>query len=223
MRASISLLSAFAGLSTLFSIASASVVATPRSQERSIEYVIKPKVFIISMFEPEGDVWYGIPEFDLLARNITVPGFSPLYPDAHCTENGDVCELITGESGTSHQESESKSTADIQQKSTLLSPLPPSCAALNSILRPPTSSSLVSLVSTQRSRPSARSPLLAMRFKSLCSTSLTLARYQEISRPATFLKALLYQMSTHNRMSGEGRLVQRTFAKKLQDLRYRGV
>lgn len=30
--------------------------------------------------------------------NITVPGFSPLYPDAHCTANGDVCQLIIGES-----------------------------------------------------------------------------------------------------------------------------
>lgn len=93
------MVSAFAGLSTLFSIASASIVAAPRVQARTIEYVIKPKVFIISMFEPEGDVWYGIPEFDLLARNITVPGLSPLYPDVHCTENGDVCQLITGESG----------------------------------------------------------------------------------------------------------------------------
>ncbi|KAL8789794.1 MAG: hypothetical protein Q9195_006628 [Heterodermia aff. obscurata] len=50
------------------------------------------------MFPPEGDVWYGIPEFDLLARNITVPGLSPLYPDAHCTANGEVCQLVTGES-----------------------------------------------------------------------------------------------------------------------------
>ena len=67
-------------------------------QERALEWVIKPKVFIISMFDPEGEVWYGIPEFDILALNVTVPGFSPLYPDAHCTADGDVCELITGES-----------------------------------------------------------------------------------------------------------------------------
>lgn len=50
-------------------------------------------------FPPEGEVWYGIPEFDLLERNITVPGFSPLFPDAHCTANGDVCQVIVGESG----------------------------------------------------------------------------------------------------------------------------
>lgn len=64
----------------------------PRAQ------VVKPKVFIISMFGPEGEAWYGIPEFDILANNITVPGFSPLYPDAHCTADGDVCQLTTGES-----------------------------------------------------------------------------------------------------------------------------
>ena len=28
---------------------------------------------------------------------MTVPGLSPLFPDAHCTEAGDVCEIITGE------------------------------------------------------------------------------------------------------------------------------
>ena len=51
------------------------------------------------MFDPEADIWYGIPEFDLLALNITVPGFSPLFPDAHCTADGDICQLVTGESG----------------------------------------------------------------------------------------------------------------------------
>ncbi|KAI9831144.1 MAG: hypothetical protein M1819_005232 [Sarea resinae] len=59
---------------------------------------IKPKVFIISMFTPEAEQWYGIPEFDVLANNITVPGFSPLFPDAHCTADGDICQLTTGES-----------------------------------------------------------------------------------------------------------------------------
>jgi purine nucleoside permease len=48
-------------------------------------------------------VWYGIPEFNLLARNITVPGLSPLYPDVHCTANGEVCQLVTGESGTQYK------------------------------------------------------------------------------------------------------------------------
>lgn len=61
---------------------------------------VKPKVFIIDMFPPEGEAWYGIPEFDLLAKNITVPGISPLYPDVHCTANGEICQIVTGESGS---------------------------------------------------------------------------------------------------------------------------
>ncbi|KAF5365139.1 hypothetical protein D9757_012616 [Collybiopsis confluens] len=48
-------------------------------------------------FGPEGDVWHNIPEFDLLACNITVPGISPLYPDVHCTSDGSICQLVTGE------------------------------------------------------------------------------------------------------------------------------
>ncbi|KIX09058.1 uncharacterized protein Z518_00136 [Rhinocladiella mackenziei CBS 650.93] len=59
---------------------------------------IAPKVVIISMFDPEAEVWYGIPEFDLLAQNISVPGLSPLFPDVHCTADGDVCQVVTGES-----------------------------------------------------------------------------------------------------------------------------
>ncbi|KAG8933719.1 hypothetical protein FRC01_007436 [Tulasnella sp. 417] len=60
---------------------------------------ITPKIFIITMrfkFAPEGEVWYDIPEFNLLANNITVPGFSPLFPDAHCTSVGDICQVNTG-------------------------------------------------------------------------------------------------------------------------------
>lgn len=60
---------------------------------------IAPRVFIISMFAPEAEVWYGIKEFNLLAHNITVPGFSPLFPQAHCTKDGQVCQLVTGEGG----------------------------------------------------------------------------------------------------------------------------
>ena len=60
---------------------------------------LKPKVVIISMFDPEAEAWYGIPEFNVLAKNITVPGLSPLYPDVHCTSNGDVCQLTIGEAG----------------------------------------------------------------------------------------------------------------------------
>ena len=58
---------------------------------------ISPKFVIISMFPPEGEVWYGIPEFDLLANNVTLPGLSPLFPAVHCTKEGDICQLTTGE------------------------------------------------------------------------------------------------------------------------------
>ncbi|KAJ7927577.1 purine nucleoside permease [Mycena leptocephala] len=49
------------------------------------------------MFDFEANVWFNIPEFNLLAQNLTVPGFSPLYPDAHCTADGSVCLLTTGQ------------------------------------------------------------------------------------------------------------------------------
>ncbi|KFY83118.1 hypothetical protein V500_10164 [Pseudogymnoascus sp. VKM F-4518 (FW-2643)] len=35
---------------------------------------------------------------NLLARNITVPGLSPLFPQVHCLEDGSVCQVTTGES-----------------------------------------------------------------------------------------------------------------------------
>ncbi|OOF92865.1 hypothetical protein ASPCADRAFT_399127 [Aspergillus carbonarius ITEM 5010] len=59
---------------------------------------IAPKVFIMSMFEPEAAIWWGIPEFDLLAHNITIPGASPIFPDVHCTADYSICQLVTGES-----------------------------------------------------------------------------------------------------------------------------
>lgn len=103
MRFSTSLASASLSLSVLFTAVSASVIAqpaiaAPSVEERSLEYVVKPKVMIISMFSPEAEIWYGIPEFDLLAVNITLPGASPLFPYVHCTADGDVCQVVTGES-----------------------------------------------------------------------------------------------------------------------------
>ncbi|KAJ7699069.1 purine nucleoside permease [Mycena rosella] len=49
------------------------------------------------MFNSEAVQWYNIPEFNLLAQNITIPGFSPLFPDAHCTQDGAICQLTTGQ------------------------------------------------------------------------------------------------------------------------------
>lgn len=99
MRCFTSLASTLTGLSALLSTASSTIIASHSATERSIEYVIKPKIWIISMFSYEEEAWQGISEFNIYERNITVPGFSPLYPEAHCTENGDICQLTTGESG----------------------------------------------------------------------------------------------------------------------------
>ena len=52
----------------LFSNACATLVPA-RMEARAFEWVVAPKVFIISMFAPEGEVWEGISEFDILVRS----------------------------------------------------------------------------------------------------------------------------------------------------------
>ena len=69
--------------------------------------VITPKVMIVSMFDPEANVWYGIDEFDILAQNVSLPGLSPLFPEVHCTSNGEVCQITIGEGGMSSLNDES--------------------------------------------------------------------------------------------------------------------
>ncbi|KAJ7048653.1 purine nucleoside permease [Mycena amicta] len=49
------------------------------------------------MFTNEAAVWYNIPEFNILASNTTIPGLSPLFPQIHCTADGTICQLTTGE------------------------------------------------------------------------------------------------------------------------------
>jgi purine nucleoside permease len=54
-------------------------------------------------FSPEAAIWYTNSNTkgsigNLLAHNVTVPGFSPLFPQAHCLKDGSVCQLTTGES-----------------------------------------------------------------------------------------------------------------------------
>ena len=73
--------------------------AVPRNDIVKRAEKISPKFFIISMFSPEAEVWYGIPEFNLLEHNITILGLSPLFPDAHCTSDGQICQVVTGEGG----------------------------------------------------------------------------------------------------------------------------
>ncbi|PQE12494.1 Purine nucleoside permease protein [Rutstroemia sp. NJR-2017a BBW] len=95
----------FTALLFLSSLAAASQSShacfQPESGHRNGSCPITPKVFIIDMFSDEGAAWYGIPEFDVLAHNITVPGISPLFPQVHCTADGQICQVTTGEGGDS--------------------------------------------------------------------------------------------------------------------------
>jgi purine nucleoside permease len=68
-----------------------------------LEFSISSSKLIIPQFSPEADVWYDNAETkgsigNLLAMNITVPGFSMLFPDVHCLADESVCQLTTGES-----------------------------------------------------------------------------------------------------------------------------
>ncbi|KAL5337933.1 purine nucleoside permease [Aspergillus crustosus] len=58
---------------------------------------ITPKVVIISMFTPETETWHHIPEFNLLAHNVSIPGLSPLFPVVQCTKSYEICQVTTGE------------------------------------------------------------------------------------------------------------------------------
>jgi len=60
---------------------------------------IAPKFVIISMFSPEAAIWYGIPEFDVLANNYTLPGLSLEFPDLHCTKDNEICQVTTSMAG----------------------------------------------------------------------------------------------------------------------------
>ncbi|OJJ42820.1 hypothetical protein ASPZODRAFT_124807 [Penicilliopsis zonata CBS 506.65] len=81
----------------LFSLLSTAALLWP-AVASPVQGKITPRVFIFSMFEPETTIWWDRPEFDLKARNISLPGLSPIYPDVHCTPDGDICQLTTGES-----------------------------------------------------------------------------------------------------------------------------
>ncbi|KAK6969176.1 purine nucleoside permease [Favolaschia claudopus] len=59
--------------------------------------MISPRVMIISMFTSEAEAWYTIPEFNVLARNITVPGLPRQFPQVHCTQDGTICQVTIGE------------------------------------------------------------------------------------------------------------------------------
>ncbi|KAK4942261.1 hypothetical protein LTR10_018018 [Elasticomyces elasticus] len=66
-----------------------------RSTQAPSHDTIAPKVMIISTFAPEANVWYDT-TLNLFANNITVTGLSPLWPDVHCSADGDVCQVTSG-------------------------------------------------------------------------------------------------------------------------------
>lgn len=96
----LSLLACLSGL-LIHPVSSATLPSNLEKRQNSTTSTIAPKVMIVSMFDPEADVWYGIPEFDVLAQNISLPGLSPLFPEVHCTADGEVCQFTIGEGGKS--------------------------------------------------------------------------------------------------------------------------
>lgn len=77
------------------SVKSAGVAIPDQVSVYKCSDAISPKVVIISLFEPEMAVWHEHIEF---THNITIPGLSPLFPHVFCTENYDLCQIVTGES-----------------------------------------------------------------------------------------------------------------------------
>ncbi|KAF4977121.1 hypothetical protein FZEAL_6309 [Fusarium zealandicum] len=76
------------------------VLALPHVSARADE-PIAPKVMIISMWSPEADVWHDrLPSSglgNLSSARIHSPGFSMLFPEACCTQGGEICQLTLGE------------------------------------------------------------------------------------------------------------------------------
>lgn len=56
-------------------------------------------ILIDMQFVSEENVWH-TEHYDLLARSVTIPGLSPVYPQIHCDVNGTMCQATMGESGT---------------------------------------------------------------------------------------------------------------------------
>lgn len=67
----------------------------------SVAGMISPKVMIVSMFQPEAQVWYdNFPQSglgNLTSQAIAAPGLSMLFPWVFCTETGSVCQMTVGE------------------------------------------------------------------------------------------------------------------------------
>ncbi|KAF7543874.1 hypothetical protein G7Z17_g10387 [Cylindrodendrum hubeiense] len=77
------------------------VTARPSPSNSSRADPVAPKVMILSMWSPEGQIWHdqlpGSGLGNLTSRSIHSPGFSMLFPRAFCTEDGAICQLTLGE------------------------------------------------------------------------------------------------------------------------------
>ncbi|KAJ7065026.1 purine nucleoside permease [Mycena amicta] len=65
--------------------------------EGCVNTPIQPKVLIITMFDSETNLWFNIPEFNIVDCPVSFPGLSPLYPSVHCTNDGSICLVTTGQ------------------------------------------------------------------------------------------------------------------------------
>ena len=58
---------------------------------------LAPKIFIVSFYDQEGEIWQNAnPSFDL-SSELSLPGLSPLFPSIRCTADHQICMLVTGE------------------------------------------------------------------------------------------------------------------------------
>lgn len=64
------------------------------SCQEILQSKLKPKVFIVAMFEPEEKAWTDNMNF---SHRFQIPGLSPLHPEVHCVEDYSVCQFATGE------------------------------------------------------------------------------------------------------------------------------
>ncbi|KAH8596615.1 purine nucleoside permease [Bisporella sp. PMI_857] len=71
------------------------IAASSKSQAASKDGKISPKVFIITHFADEEEIWHGRDGLDLKARKIRVPGLAGQHPEIFCSADGQVCLVNT--------------------------------------------------------------------------------------------------------------------------------
>ncbi|SCV73346.1 BQ2448_7272 [Microbotryum intermedium] len=80
----------FAGLA----VAAPASIGSLEARNNGKQNLLAPKVMIVSMFAPERAVWIKPMK---LVHNVSVVGFSPLFPYVACNSEYDVCIMTTGE------------------------------------------------------------------------------------------------------------------------------